>query len=157
MKHLLVLLLVGSVGGCSATSLPYKPDTGNVPVSASHQLTPRRLYVHVDSAGWRVESAALAPDVGAEIAPVNILHPSQEISSGVGTGINVGAGGGSIRRSGVDMSVGTGLAGDYAHTVIVFPADRAGPGPWRLRIKIARYPETWISLPALASAEDAAQ
>ena len=158
MKQLLVLVLIGAVGGCAAAGLPYTPDAdaGNkAPVSAGHQLTPDRLYVHVASAGFRVEAAVLVRDDGAELAPTQIHHPPRSLGhgAGIGTRIGVGAGVGSLGRGGgVGVSVGSGVATDYGQTVIVFPADPAGPGPWRLRVKIAGFPPAQITLPAITPA-----
>ena len=159
MKHLLVVVLIGAVGGCGAPGLPHTPDAdagGKVPVSAGHQLTPDRLYVHVASAGLRVEAAVLVRDDGTQLAPTQLHHPPRNLgrSVGVGTRVGVGAGVGSLGRGGgVGVNVGSDVATDYGHTVIVFPAGPAGPGPWRLRVKIAGFPPVHIILPAIAPAD----
>ena len=73
---LLIVVLVAAVG-CQTASLPYKPAeaAGNAPVSADRQLTQDRLYVYVDTRGWRVESAALVDEGGRELPATRILRP----------------------------------------------------------------------------------
>ena len=155
MRPLLLSILIGAAVGCNSTGLPYTPqgDGLKIPVSASHQLTSDRLYVHVATDGWRVESASLTRADGAVLAPARMHHPPRSVGqrAPVGTRIGVGAGVGSLGRgSGVGVSVGAGAGTNYGHTVVVFASDQVGPGPWALRVKLADFPEVTIELPAVA-------
>lgn len=115
-----VLLLAGCASG-----LPYKPTTGDAPVSASHQLASDRLYVQLDTEGYRVESAQLVLASGVQITPETVHHPARGRGSSAGD----------------DRS--------YGNTVVLFPATRVGPGPWVIRVKLTHFPAVEIALPAI--------
>ena len=156
----LLLVLLVAAAGCQTDGLPYTPaeGVGIAPVSADRHLTQDRLYVYVDTRGWRVESAVLVNEDGRELPAAQILRPKPGISRSVGGNARVGVATGSLRRSqGIGLGVGVGSSSgsdtQNGQTVAFFPADQAGPGPWLFRVQVGAFPVTEISLPATAPIE----
>lgn len=158
MKSTAVLfVMLVALLGCQTGALPYKPaeGAGNAPVSADRQLTEDRLYVYVDTRGWRLDSALLVDEGGHELPAAQILRPKPGVTRSVSGGARAGMATGSLRRSqglGAGVGVGAGTEARNDQTVAIFPAAQAGPGPWLLRVQVGGFPVTEISLPAAESA-----
>lgn len=142
------------LAGCS-NDLAYGPVDGSpgAPVSAQHYMSEGRFYVYVNSAGIPVESASLAFAGGpGEISPIKIHRPA-DVSAGMTDNpysISGGMYGGrtGIGTPGTDFGA-TAPRRDIAQTIVVFPADKVGDGPWRFRVKVQDHPDVTIELPAL--------
>lgn len=153
-KVALMLTVLLAVSGCGAAHLPYRPDPGAEnapPVSADYQLTQDRLYVYVESQGWRVDSAMLVSAEGTELPALKTVRPKSVPAPRIGVGAGVGVGTGSLRRSGgVGVGIGAGVGTETrgGQTVAIFDAEEAGPGPWQLHVQIAGFPVAKITLPA---------
>lgn len=147
--------LTMSLSGCSAATLPYKPETPSPgpAISADYGLLVDRLRVEIDTAGYRLEDAHLVRPDGNALRPQTIEHPPPSGGSTIGFG--VGMGGGSWERSG-GVGVGTGVGVGVpigggsrvpGNTILYFPADQAGTAPWRLFVKVSGTNPVMILLP----------
>jgi hypothetical protein len=132
-----VLLVALGLPGCAST-LPYQPaeQPAGITISADVGVADGRLRVTIATDGYRVERAVLVQPDGAELAPETLRPDASRtrVVLGLGVGATGAADGGSYA---VDTGVGIPLGAAAADRVIaVFPLDRAGPAPWRLRVKV---------------------
>lgn len=153
-RCLLIALVIG-LSGCSAASLPYKPEAppSGRAISADYVLLADRLRVEIDTDGARLEDSQIVKADKSTVRPQTIEHPSA--GSGSGTGIGIGVGGGSVgSRGGVGVGTGVGVSipmgGDsrvQGNTVLYFVLDQIGPAPWRLSVKVSGTSSAIIVLP----------
>lgn len=149
-----VALMVG-LGGCSAATLPYRPESPSPgpAISADYGLLADRLRVEIDTGGHRLEDAQIVKADGGAIRPQTIEHPAAGGGSSVGFGVGVG-GGSWGRRSGVGVGTGVGVGVPLGgtsrvegNTLIYFSLDQVGPAPWRLFVKVSGTGPAAILLP----------
>lgn len=153
LRALTPLALAAAVAGCAAGTLPYTParQPAGFPISADYRVVGDRLRVEIDTGGYRLEEALIVRPDGAGIPAQTIEHPGAR-GGGSGVGIGIGVGGASRSGSvgiGTGVGVGTTLGGDGrvgGTTLAWFPLDHAGPGPWRLRVKVVGVQPTDIVL-----------
>ncbi|HEX6212340.1 MAG TPA: hypothetical protein VF136_16280 [Methylomirabilota bacterium] len=148
MKRMVALaVLLGALGGCAGTSLPYRPDPqpSGARISAAYQLTGDRLRIEIDTDGRRLEEARILRTDGVEIQPLAIDNPPV-VSSGPPVGVGVGVGGGSFGGRGgigvgtgvsVGIPVGGGSSSVAGNTFAWFALDQAGPAPWQVSVRLA--------------------
>ena len=141
-------LLVLVLAGCSSTvaSLPYKPEVQPVgaSISAGYTVVADRLQVEIDTGGRRLERVQIVRPDGAllEAQTIEYRPPTSGGGSPVGIGLGVGSFGvmGGGVGTGVGVSTGTTVGGGGgmvgSTTSAWFPLAQAGPGPWRVRIKL---------------------
>ncbi len=133
----LALLLALGLLGCAST-LPYQPaeQPAGITISADVRVAADRLRVTIATEGYRVERAVLVQPDGAELAPETLRPDASRTHVVLGLGVGA-AGAADGGRYAVDAGVGIPLGGAAADRVIaVFPLDRAGLAPWRLRVKV---------------------
>lgn len=154
MIRFLVAVIVLSLTGCAATTLPYTPaqQPSGARVSAGYQLVADRLRIEVDTGGRRVEEAKILKANGAELRALAI-DTAPPVTTGSPVGVGIGIGGGSFgSRGGVGVgtgvSVGVPVGGSGSdipgNTFAWFPLTEAGPAPWRLYVKLAGIEPTVI-------------
>jgi hypothetical protein len=148
MKRMVALAaLLGALGGCAGTSLPYRPDPqpSGARISAAYQLTGDRLRIEIDTDGRRLEEARILRTDGVEIQALAIDNPPV-VSSGPPVGVGVGLGGGSFGGRGgigvgtgvsVGIPVGGGSSSVAGNTFAWFALDQAGPAPWQVFVRLA--------------------
>ena len=148
LRPTVLCCLSASAGACSSPSLAYKPDMQpkGATLSADYRLLQDRLDVAVETDGRRLEDAYL-------VLPGSVLRPSS-VSDPVFDRDRIGLGVG-IPFTPVGVGLGPGIpVGDEkarGETHAYFPADAAGPGPWRLHVKVAGTAPVDITLPQPAS------
>lgn len=143
------------VAGCATATLPYTPaeQPPGARISAAYQMLGDRLRVEVDTDGRGLEEVAIIRPDGSALRPIALeTVPVGSGSPPVGVGVGVGGtrwGGGGV-GIGTGVSVGIPIGGGRpdVHTFAYFPLDEAGPGPWRLRVKLAGIEPTTILLGA---------
>ena len=155
-QTLWLLATIVGLSGCSA-ALPYKPESpppSGASVSADYGLLPDRLRVEIDTGGYRLEDAQIAPAGGGSVRPETIEHPPAGGGSAVGFGVGGGGsfGGGGRGAVGVGSGVGItmpigGSSRVSGNTVVYFPLSQIGPAPWRLFVKVADTNPAVIVLP----------
>jgi hypothetical protein len=144
------LALAVVVAGCAPASLPYFPaeQPAGMTISAGYERRDDRLRVSVASEGYRVEEVSLVRPDGS-LVPAERLEATPT-GGGHGVQVGLGMGGGWSSGGGVDVGSGVGVSlgprGSAPYTVAVFPLADAGPGPWRLRVKVAGVPPVEIPL-----------
>lgn len=135
-------LISVALGGCSGTTLPYKPEMQppGAKVSAAYAIVGDRVRVEVDTGNRRLEEASIVKPDGSvlqaqaiELGPP-ISSPSSPISVGVGAGTY---GGGLGTGVGVGFPVGGTLPPSDGNTYAFFPVRQAGPPPWRVNLKLS--------------------
>ena len=145
-RHLLMVLTLVVAAGCSSMpTLPYYPahQPPGATVSAAWQLAGNQLRMEIDTGHRRLEEALIVKADGTTVRAQAIeVAPSVTTSSPVGVGIGIGGGsygsGGGV-GTGVDIGfpVGGTTTVTEGNTFAVFPADEAGPPPWRLNLRLA--------------------
>jgi hypothetical protein len=160
MKTLCLILTVVLISGCATTGLPHRPAVNptKVPISASHQVMSDRFYVEVASGGFRVESVDLVRADGTEMSADTIHRPAlgraSSGSGGLSVGIGIGGAAGRNNAVGGGVGIGSGPTEVQGNTIVIFPASKVGPGPWRLRVKLVSFAAVDIDLPALVTADE---
>jgi hypothetical protein len=141
-------MTLGAACSSSTTNsgLPYRPEVPvmGAPISAAYTIASDRLRVQIDTGGRRLERAQIVKADGAvlEAQTIEYSAPSGPVSSPVSIGIGIGSFGGlgGGVSTGVGVSAGGVVGGSGssagAHAIASFPLDRAGPRPWRVRIKL---------------------
>jgi len=141
-RWLLLALVV--LAGCSHATLPYQPDPQphGARVSADYQVVGDRLRVEIDTSGRRLEQAWILKPDGTSVAPQTVENPP--VVTGAGPSFSIGVGGASYGRGvgvgtgvGVGVPLGSGPSRIEGNTIVWFPLASAGPGPWRLYVKLA--------------------
>jgi hypothetical protein len=148
-RVLVVLATVTSLvaGGCSGTSLPYKPEVqpSGVKVSAAYSIIGDRVRIEVDTGRRHLEEVGIImPDGSTVRADAIELGPptytaGSPISIGVGGGA-YGGSGGSVGGGGVGIGFPIGGGGSTlteGNMYAFFSATQVGPPPWRVNIKLS--------------------
>jgi hypothetical protein len=148
----LAALLV--LSGCATATLPYTPaqQPAGEPISASYQVLGDRLRIEIDSGGRRIEEVTILEPSGALLRATALDTPLPgPAGSPVGIGIGIGGGSFSTRGGvgvGTGLSVGVPVGGGSGvvegNSFAWFPLAEAGPGPWRLYVKLAGLEPTLI-------------
>ncbi len=135
-----------ALAGCSGTSLPYKPELQppGAKVSAAYTMIGDRVRIEVDTGKRRLEEATIVKPDGSilnaqaiEMGPPT-YSSSSPISIGIGGGgFGGGYGGGAGGGVGVGFPIGGGSTVSEGNTYVFFPANQAGPPPWRVNIKLS--------------------
>jgi hypothetical protein len=140
----LVLIVVALVAtaGCAGATLPYKPERqpSGARLSAAYQVLGDRLRIEIARDRRPLEEATIVKADGSSIRAQAIeIAPSVTASSPVSIGIGGGTFGGGVGvGTGVNVGVPVGGSGANDGNVFAFfPADQAGPPPWRLHVKLA--------------------
>jgi hypothetical protein len=140
------MLLAVALGACSSVSatLPYKPEVQppGVFISAAYTVVSDRLRVEIDTGGRRLERAQIVKADGGllEAQTIEFSTPTgagSPVGIGFGVGSFGGLGGGV--STGVGVSTGTTVGGGGptgGTTIASFPLAQAGPGPWRVRVRL---------------------
>lgn len=150
-RSLTVVALV-VLAGCARATLPYTPEQQprGTRVSADYQLVADRVRIEVDTGGQRLEQAWIFKPDGTSVAPLQIDNAPLEGSASPSVGVGVGGGGAFGGRVGVGtgVSIGIPIGGGSSriagNTITWFPAEAAGPPPWRVYLKLAGIAPTTI-------------
>ncbi len=150
----LALTALLALTGCATATLPYTPaqQPSGARISAAYQVVGDRLRIEIDSAGRRLEEAAIVRASGGALRAQAIDAPVPT-PGGSPVGIGIGIGGGSFSTRG-GVGVGTGLSVGVpvggasgaveGNSFAWFPLAEAGPAPWRLYVKLAGLEPTFI-------------
>ncbi len=153
MRHLAAVALGLAATGCAA-KLPYTPaaPSSGVRVSAGYEKRADGPRVEIDAEGYRVESAEITLTDGGVVPPLSLDRAGGGSGLRLGLGVGGGSYGGSL-QGGAGLGIGTGFGGPpRARTVAIFPLDRIGAPPWRLRVKVVgAEPVDIVLLPPSAS------
>ena len=155
MRGVLIVVLTLALSGCSAASLPYKPESPppGPAISADYTLLADRLRVELQTGGYRLEDAQIVKADGGAVRAQTIEQPPPGGGSSVGLGLGMGSTSiGSRSAVGVGSGVGVSLPVGGSNrvsgnTVLYFPLNQIGPAPWRLFVKVAETNPAVITLP----------
>jgi|GEM_PF-7116834 len=132
--------------GCESNQLAYKPAErpGGIDVAADYVVLQDKLQVTLDTKGIKVDKAAILRGDGRAVPPQSIQHPRppRDIQLGVGTGYV-----GMSHRAGTTVGVGASDTSAYDRTILWFPMQVVGSGPWKLQIKMGKFEPYVIELP----------
>lgn len=140
----LVVIALLALSACSRATLPYKPDVQprGATVSAATQVVGDRVRIEIDTDGRSLEQAWIIRPDGSTVAATAVENPPVVTGPGPTFGIGMGGasyGGGGAVGTGVGMTfpVGQGPSRTQGNTIVWFPSAQAGPGPWRLYVKLS--------------------
>jgi hypothetical protein len=145
ISRLLSAMALLALGGCASATLPYTPaqQPAGARIAAAYRVVGDRLRIEIDTDGLRVEEVKIIKPDGSELHAQTIETPAIA-PTGSPVSVGVGVGGGTWgRRGGFGVGTGVGIGIPVGgsrvegHTFAYFPADQAGPAPWRLRVKLA--------------------
>lgn len=141
-------MLAVTLGACSSasSSLPYKPEVQppGATISAAYTIVADRLRVEIESGSRRLERAQIVKPDGTVLEAQTIEYTPASGGGGSPVGIGIGIGsfgglGGGV-STGVGVSTGTTVGGGgssgVGSSIASFPLAQAGPGPWRVRVKL---------------------
>ena len=142
------LLAALLLAACSSTSsgLPYKPEVQppGATVSAAYTIVSDRLRVEIDGRGRRVERAQVVKPDGSVLEAQTIEYTPA--AGGGGSPVSIGFGIGSFGSMGGGVSTGVGVStggvvggggsSEVGSSIASFPLGQAGPGPWRVRVRL---------------------
>jgi hypothetical protein len=144
------MLLAGGLAACASSpaGLPYRPavQPAGAAVSAAYTIVSDRLRVEIDGSGRRLERAQIVRPDGGVLEAQTIEYTPGEYTPGRSSGgspVSIGFGVGSFGHVGGGVSTGVGVStrttvggGEVGSSIASFPLAQAGPGPWRVRVKL---------------------